>query len=78
MKKIIYNNLLGKYGKGTIILGNYGQAIQLSESSYLPKNLDIPSLSAHKALAIILIILLIGHVGGIIIHYLKNKENTLK
>ncbi|KMQ64656.1 hypothetical protein ACM46_10435 [Chryseobacterium angstadtii] len=65
-------------GIATIILGNFGQAIQLSDSSYLPENVDIPSLSAHRVLAIILIILLIGHVGGVIIHYLKNKENTLK
>lgn len=70
--------LLCVTGIATIAMGNLGEAVQHADASLLPKNLDVPPLGAHKALAILLIILLIGHIGGVINHYLKNKENTIK
>lgn len=65
-------------GIATVAMGNLGVAVQNADASLLPETLDVPPLGAHKALAILLIVLLIGHVGGVINHYLKNKENTLK
>ncbi|MBS1776171.1 MAG: cytochrome b/b6 domain-containing protein [Bacteroidetes bacterium] len=65
-------------GIGTIIMGGFGEAIQSVNASLLPENLDIPPLNAHKASAILLIIVLFGHIGGVINHYIKNKENTIK
>ncbi|WP_430615239.1 cytochrome b/b6 domain-containing protein [Flavobacterium sp. JP2137] len=66
-------------GIATIAMGNLGEALQRADASLLPRNLDIPPLNAHKALSILLIALLIGHIGGVVNHYLKNKkENTLK
>ena len=65
-------------GIATITIGNLGGVIQSGNASLLPKRLDVPPLIAHKALAILLIILLIGHIGGVVNHYMKTKENTLK
>lgn len=70
--------LLSASGIATVIFGNFAEAIQNGDVSLLPQTYDVPPLMAHKALAIILIILLIGHVGGVINHYIKTKENTLK
>ncbi|KAB1231076.1 cytochrome b [Chryseobacterium viscerum] len=65
-------------GITTLITSNLTEAIQNSEASLLPKKLDTPPLITHRALAILLIVLLIVHIGGVVTHYLKNKENTLK
>lgn len=65
-------------GIATIAMGNLGEALQNSDASLLPKNHHVPPLAAHKALAIFLIILLIGHIGGVVNHYVKKKENSLK
>ncbi len=70
--------LLSTSGIATIIFGNFAEAIKKSDISLLPQTYDIPPSMAHKALAIILIILLLGHVGGVINHYIKTRENTLK
>ncbi|KXK15914.1 MAG: cytochrome b561 [Chloroflexi bacterium OLB14] len=65
-------------GIATIVMGNIGEALQSADASLLPENLDIPPRYAHKVSAILLIILLLGHIGGVINHYIKNKENTIK
>lgn len=70
--------LLSTSGLATLVFGNFTEAIQNNDASLLPQTVDVPPLMAHKAMAIILIILLIGHVGGVINHYIKTKENTLK
>lgn len=65
-------------GIATVVMGGIGPAVKNADVSLLPKSLDVPPLGAHRALAILLIILLIGHIGGVINHYIKTKENTLK
>jgi len=70
--------LLSTSGLATVIFGNFAEAIQNNDASLLAQTVEVPPLMAHKALAIILIILLIGHIGGVINHYIKTKENTIK
>lgn len=70
--------LLSTSGLATVIFGNFAEAIQNNDASLLSQTVEVPPLMAHKALAFILIILLIAHVGGVINHYIKTKENTLK
>ncbi|SUJ02500.1 Uncharacterized conserved protein [Sphingobacterium spiritivorum] len=65
-------------GLVTVSMENLGEAVQHADISLLSESFNGPSLSAHKALAILFIILLIGHTGGVVNHYLKNKENTIK
>jgi cytochrome b561 len=62
----------------TITTGNLGGALLSSDASLLPESVDVPALRAHKALVVLLIFLLIGHLCGVINHYVKNKENTLR
>lgn len=70
--------LLSFSGIGTVVFGNFAEAIQNGDASLLPQINDIPPAMAHKALAIILIIILLGHIGGVVNHYIKTKENTIK
>lgn len=70
--------LLCVTGIATILMGNLGEALQSADASLLPIKLDIQALNVHKVSAILLIILLLGHIGGVINHYIKNKENTVK
>jgi cytochrome b561 len=70
--------LLSISGILTVILGELGQAIKTADYTLLPKTLDIPPMIGHQILAKILIALLIAHVTGVLNHYLKFKENTLK
>lgn len=70
--------LLSTSGIATVIFGELGQAIKTADYTLLPKKLDVPPLVGHQILAKILIALLIAHVAGVLNHYLKFKENTLK
>lgn len=70
--------LLSTSGIATVVAGGIGEAIRENRVELLPQSYDIPPLMAHRFLAIVLVILLIGHVGGVINHYIKAKENTLK
>ncbi|MGJ1421097.1 cytochrome b/b6 domain-containing protein [Sphingobacterium spiritivorum] len=65
-------------GLVTVSMGNFGEAVQNTDISPLSENFNGPSHSAHKALAILFIILLMGHIAGVVNHYLKNKENIIK
>ncbi len=70
--------LLSTSGIATVIFGNFAEAMSKNDILLLSQTIDTSSGMAHKALAIILAILLMGHVGGVISHYIKTKENTLK
>ncbi|WP_343670637.1 cytochrome b/b6 domain-containing protein [Chitinophaga sp.] len=70
--------LLSVSGILTVILGALGQAIRAGNYTLLPNNLDVPSLAPHQVLAKLLIALLIVHIVGVVNHYIKLKENTLK
>jgi cytochrome b561 len=69
--------LLSTSGISTVILGGLGEAIKSGDYNLLPKTLDVPPLVAHGFLAQILIALLLLHIAGVIMHYIKTKENTL-
>ena len=70
--------LLSTSGLATVIFGELGQAIKTSDYTLLSKKLDVPPLVGHQIFAKILIALLIVHIAGVINHYIKFKENTLK
>lgn len=65
-------------GIATVAMGNLGEAVKNADASLLPESLNVAPLGAHKVLVILLIILLLGHIGAVVNHYLNNKENTLK
>lgn len=70
--------LLALSGIATIITGGLGETITTGVDSRLPDRLNVPPLAAHQFLAKLLIALLLAHVFGVINHYLKFRENTLK
>lgn len=70
--------LLSVSGIATVILGELAQAVKTGDYTLLPKKLDVAPLTGHQIFAKILIALLIAHVAGVINHYIKFKENTLK
>jgi cytochrome b561 len=70
--------LLSISGILTVIQGELGQAIKTADYSLLPNKLEVAPLAAHQVLAKLLIALLIAHVGGVINHYIRVKENTLR
>jgi cytochrome b561 len=70
--------LLSISGIATIIVASFGQVIQTGDYSLFPNELNVPPLAAHRILAKLLIALLIAHVAGVVNHYIKFKENTLK
>lgn len=65
-------------GIATNITAELGEAVMTGEYNLLPANMDFPSLEVHEILVKLLIALLIAHVLGVIMHYLRHKENTLK
>jgi cytochrome b561 len=70
--------LLSVSGILTVILGGLGQAIKTGDYVLLPNKLELPPLTGHQVLAKLLMALIIAHVLGVVNHYIKLKENTLK
>lgn len=70
--------LLSTSGITTAVFGKFAEAVQKGDASLLAQTVEVPPMMAHKALAFILIILLIAHVGGVINHLVKTGENTIK
>ena len=70
--------LLSVSGVLTVLLGGLGQAIKTGSYTALPNKLELPPLTGHQVLAKLLIALLIAHILGVVNHYIKFKENTLK
>jgi len=62
----------------TNITAELGEAVMTGDYNLLPTDMDFPSLEVHEILVKLLIALLIAHVLGVIMHYLRHKENTLK
>jgi len=65
-------------GIAGVVMAGLGNVIQTGNYQLFPENLDVPPFIAHKIAAITLIILLIGHIGGVVNHYINFKENTIK
>lgn len=65
-------------GGATMIFGGYAEAIMNNTPNViLPKN-DITPLKAHALFSTLFMLLFLSHVIGIVKHYLKTKENTIK
>ena len=65
-------------GLATMVLGGYGEAIQMGEISKVKSPSEIPPLKPHGIMALLMIVLLVLHVLGFIKHLILKKENTLK
>lgn len=70
--------LLAVSGIVTNITGKLGEAVMTGDYNLLPASMDLPSLEVHEILVKLLIALMIAHVLGVILHYIRHRENTLK
>ncbi len=70
--------LLAISGIATNIAAELGEAVMTGDFNLLPADMDFPSLEVHEILVKLLIALMIAHVVGVIMHYIRHKENTLK
>ncbi len=70
--------LLPITGLGGMISLGWIEIMKTGNYELFQLNKEIPPLMAHENLAKILIALLIAHIGGVALHYIKFKENTLK
>lgn len=65
-------------GIATMLLGGYGNALINGSGEFIQSKDEIRPLKGHAILAMILMVLFVMHVLGVVKHYLKTKENTLK
>lgn len=65
-------------GIAGIATTNLGEIIQTNNYSLLDSFKPTAAIFGHEVLAKILIALLIAHIGGVILHYIKFKENNIK
>ena len=65
-------------GIASILSGGYVEALESQNIQYIKAEQNIKALAGHELLDLIILILVLAHVVGVIKHYIKNKENTLK
>ena len=62
-------------GIGTAATGGYPEAFETMDASLIHKT---PVKPVHGMSTFAMILLVVAHVGGVIRHYVRTKENTLK
>ena len=61
-----------------MLSGSYIKALESQNIQHIKAEQDIKVLGGHELLGLIMKILVLANVAGVIKHYIKNKENTLK
>jgi len=62
----------------TMVNGGYIEALEINDADIILAENRNNALKGHGTLSIIMMVLLAVHIAGVIKHYIKNKENTLK
>lgn len=62
-------------GMATAATGGYPEAFEVMDATLIHKT---PIKPVHGVSTFVMILLVVAHVGGVIRHYLRKKENTLK
>lgn len=62
-------------GMGTAATGGYPEAFEAMDASLIHKT---PVKPVHGMTTFAMILLVAAHVGGVVRHYIRKKENTLK
>ena len=62
-------------GMGTAATGGYPEAFEVMDASLIHKT---PVKPVHGITTFAMILLVVAHVGGVVRHYVRKKENTLK
>jgi cytochrome b561 len=69
---------LGISGLAVIITTGIGEAVFQNNIITLPSKVDNEIFEVHEFSANTLIVLFFAHVGGVILHYFRKKENVLR
>jgi cytochrome b561 len=69
---------LGISGLAVILTTGIGEAILQNNIHALPSKVDSEIFELHELTANGLIVLFFAHVGGVILHYYRKKENVLR
>lgn len=77
--KLFYIMLFGIAisGIASMVSGGYIDALQSGKAEFIVEE-EGKALKAHGLLSALMMILLVVHIAGVIKHYIKTKENTLK
>ncbi|CAI8423730.1 MAG: Uncharacterised protein [Cryomorphaceae bacterium] len=62
-------------GMTVVATGGYPEAFEAGDAALIT---GTPLKPVHGITTLLLIVLLIAHIGGVVRHYLRTKENTLK
>jgi cytochrome b561 len=69
---------LGISGLAVIFTTGIGEAVLQNNINALPSKVDSEIFEVHEFSANALIVLFFAHVGGVILHYYRKKENVLR
>lgn len=65
-------------GITTMINGGYIEALESHNAEFIQSEENIKAIKIHGLSSLIIMVLLLVHITGVIKHYIKTKENTLK
>lgn len=80
VQRLFYGALLvlGVTGLIVIFTNGIAQALLQNNRSLLPAKVDSEVFEIHETMGNLLIVLFFAHILGVLIHYLRHKENVLK
>lgn len=80
VQRLFYGALLvlGMSGLFVIFTNNIAQALLQNNRSLLPAKVDSEVFEIHEITANLLIVLFFAHILGVLLHFLRHKENVLK
>lgn len=70
--------VLGISGLATIFMADIIYPVLQNNWQKLPATVDVEIFDAHEFAGNLMIGLLIAHIGGVVLHYFRFKENVLK
>ena len=70
--------ILGISGLATIFMADIISPVLQNNWQKLPATVDVEIFDAHEFAGNLMIGLLIAHIGGVVLHYFRFKENVLK
>ena len=80
VQRLFYGALLALGFSGLIVIftNDIAQALLQNNRSLLPAKVDSEVFEIHEIMGNLLIALFVAHILGVLIHYLRHKENVLK
>jgi cytochrome b561 len=80
VQRLFYIALITSGISGLLVITttSIGEAVLQNSISTLPKTVDSEIFEVHEFVGNLLIVLFCAHVGGVLLHYFRQKENVLQ